>query len=316
MRLGVDPKVDYAFKWLYGQPTRSHLLVSLLNALLRLPDGRKIENLLILNPYNEKAKLDDKLSILDIKAEDNQKRLYDIEMQLQLAPNTPERIIYYWARLYSEQLTEADPYADLRRTISILLIDQPVFPDVEDYHLHFELRDKNHSVRLSDALSIHVVQLPHFQLTADELKTQEERWLYFLRHASQLDMQAIPEQLEQPEIQEAMTQLRQMTLNDEERERYEARMKTLQYQATWARGIEKAQEERDAAIEERDSVKADLRSFHEKLREVTNIHNHQKQQGVETSSAEELMAKSLGELKTMAAQLEKQSQAGDQSAPT
>ena len=36
----------------------------------------------VLNPYSEKMALDDKLSILDIKARDNQGRLFNVEMQM------------------------------------------------------------------------------------------------------------------------------------------------------------------------------------------------------------------------------------------
>ncbi|MBI4861517.1 MAG: PD-(D/E)XK nuclease family transposase, partial [Candidatus Riflebacteria bacterium] len=37
MRLGIDPKVDFAFKWLFGSEANKPLLVHLLHAVLQLP---------------------------------------------------------------------------------------------------------------------------------------------------------------------------------------------------------------------------------------------------------------------------------------
>jgi len=55
-------------------------LISFLNAVLCL--GVPIVDIKIVNPYNMQDFLDDKLSILDIKAVDANGAIYDIEMQL------------------------------------------------------------------------------------------------------------------------------------------------------------------------------------------------------------------------------------------
>ena len=67
MKPGINPKVDYVFKLLFGSQTRLNLLLDLLNAVLAGPLGHKIESVEILNPFNEKEGLNDKLSIVDIK---------------------------------------------------------------------------------------------------------------------------------------------------------------------------------------------------------------------------------------------------------
>ena len=48
---GIDPKVDYAFKRLFGSPANSSLLISLLNAVLAFPAARQIASVEILNPF-------------------------------------------------------------------------------------------------------------------------------------------------------------------------------------------------------------------------------------------------------------------------
>ncbi len=71
MILGVDPKVDYAFKHLFGREASRPILIAVLNSVLRPPPGEEIRELELLNPFNPKEALDDKLSILDIKARSN-----------------------------------------------------------------------------------------------------------------------------------------------------------------------------------------------------------------------------------------------------
>ena len=80
MMLGVDPKVDYAFKRLFGTPANVFLLIDLLNAVLNLLYGRQIATLEIQNPFNDKEFTNDKLSVVDIKPRDQEGRLFNIEM--------------------------------------------------------------------------------------------------------------------------------------------------------------------------------------------------------------------------------------------
>ena len=96
MILGIDPKVDYAFKKLFGSEANKPLLIALLNAVLRAYLVEPIVDVEILNPFNDKDLLDDKLSILDIKARDRNGRLYNIEMEMAAAKAYPKRILFYW----------------------------------------------------------------------------------------------------------------------------------------------------------------------------------------------------------------------------
>ena len=84
-----------------------------------LPDPiRQVE---ILNPYNEREFLDDKLSVVDVKARDERGRLYQVEIQLLGHPDLPARILYTWADLYSAQLRSGQDYGELRPTYCSVL---------------------------------------------------------------------------------------------------------------------------------------------------------------------------------------------------
>ena len=82
MILGIDPKIDYAFKRLFGMERNRDLLIDLINAVLDLPPGEQVAEVEILNPFNPQESSSDKLSIVDIKARDQQGRHFNVEMQM------------------------------------------------------------------------------------------------------------------------------------------------------------------------------------------------------------------------------------------
>jgi len=63
MRHAIDPKIDCVFKALLGTEANRALLIHFLNAILGPELPRPITWVEILNPYNEREFLTDKLSI-------------------------------------------------------------------------------------------------------------------------------------------------------------------------------------------------------------------------------------------------------------
>lgn len=82
MKTQTDPKVDYAFKHVFGREASKPALKSLLNAVLGQRDGPEVTDLDLLSPFNEKSAHSDKLSIVDIKARDGSGRQFFVEMQI------------------------------------------------------------------------------------------------------------------------------------------------------------------------------------------------------------------------------------------
>lgn len=225
MLLGIDPKVDYAFKRLFGSPANVGLLIHLLNAVLDLPPGRQVADLEIQNPFNDKEFAGDKLSIVDIKARDKEGRLFNVEMQMLSATFFTRRILYYWARLFQQQLVEGDDYHGLHPTYSICFINDVLFRPPKEHHLIFRLLDASHKLTFAEELEIHVIELPKFGLAAEDLSSPLDLWWYFLRHAEGIDRDHVPKALDTPPLRQAVEVLTVMTQNEVERERYEARLK-------------------------------------------------------------------------------------------
>lgn len=60
---GIDPKVDIAFKRVFGSPPWRNLTISLIEAVLQPAPWQRLADLELLNPYTEPITCDDKLSM-------------------------------------------------------------------------------------------------------------------------------------------------------------------------------------------------------------------------------------------------------------
>ena len=88
MKYFIDPTIDCVFKKILAAIGHEKLLLDFLNSILK--PIAKIMRIVVQNPYNEKDYLKDKLSIVDIKAQDEKGNTYQIEVQVA----TPEFLAY------------------------------------------------------------------------------------------------------------------------------------------------------------------------------------------------------------------------------
>lgn len=293
MKPQIDPKVDYAFKHVFGREESKPVLISLVNAIIQPAIGQHIAGLDLLNPFNEQEKPDDKMSVLDVKARDLSGRQFNVEMQMLAYGAFRQRALYYWARLHQSQLKKGKDFRELRPTIAICFVDTPLFRQLDDYHLIFELRERRHQTLFTDQIQLHILDLTKFAKAVEELADPLDRWLYFLRHAASLDADALPARLNVPELRWALGDLTMISQSERDRERYESRLKMQRdiYTAlTEGReeGREKGREEGEAAIQFR------------------RIQSLQRLLGQDIKPHEQLKTLSLSDLESLAVQLEEQ----------
>ncbi len=184
--------------------------------------------------------MEDKLSVLDIKARDASGRQFYIEMQVLAFPAFRRRVLYYWARLHQSQLAEGADYGALQPTVTICFVRGVLLPEVPGWHATFELRERQSGIPFSDQLAVHILQLPRFASRADEVATPLQRWMYFLCHGEELDPDRLPAELHVPAIERALGELQMMNQSELERDRYEARLK---WQRDYATGLAEARQE-------------------------------------------------------------------------
>ena len=204
MHRPIDPKVDCVFKTLFGSDDHRDLLIHFLNALLVEDLAAPITAVDILNPYNERETLDDKLTVVDVKARDAARRIFQIEIQLLVFANLAPRILYAWADLFSQQLQRGADYRELQSVYAIWILDGTLFRDRPEYAHRYRWRD-DHGRSLVDHGSIRVYELSKFAV--EPVQSDAERWLKFLKDGETLDPTRLPAWMQPPIMRSAMSTL-------------------------------------------------------------------------------------------------------------
>ena len=227
MSIGIRPTNDFAFKKIFGTPENKFILISLLNAILRL--AKPIVDLTIQNPFNLQDFKDDKLSILDIKAVDQDDAIYDIEMQLSIFSGLVKRIVFYGCEVYAGQLKAGDDYSELKPVYSICLLEKILWNDSTKVHHAFRLTDVLSGRTLRETLEIHTLELGWYNLTEADLPTAGtlERWLFWLLHADEYEPETLMKLLPEQAFQIATQTLNRISEITEDKQMYDAREKAI-----------------------------------------------------------------------------------------
>lgn len=194
----VDPKTDIAFKKIFGDQAHKIILIEFLNGLLELE--YPIEDVNIGNTYQPPQGYGLKESTLDIKAKDTSGREFIVEMQVEKDKTFTKRALYYSSKAYSQQLDKTEKYHLLKPVIFLGILDFTIFDHTSPCSRHLILNGENQSHDLKD-LEFNFVELPKFTKPEAELVTVTDKWLYFLKHAD--DLQQIPPSADTPALQEA-----------------------------------------------------------------------------------------------------------------
>ncbi len=244
MKHRIDPKIDCVFKALLGSVENRNLLVHFLNAILTRDLSSPITEVEILNPYNDKEFLDDKLSVVDVKAKDSEGRLYQIEIQLLTYRHLPERMVYNWCDIISQQLQSGNDYSLLKPVYSIWLLAENLLPGETDYAHEYKLQNRQGRT-LADLGGIHLLELKKF--TAERIETEEQRWLQFFKEGEQLDETALPDWMNTEEMRQAMKTLKLFSDKERDYHAYQARQNYLREQRTIQVEIEQMQHDMEQA---------------------------------------------------------------------
>ena len=227
----MKPKNDYVFKKIFGDEKNKDILISFLESTL----NRKISDVRIQNGELTKENISDKKSILDIRATIDEKIEAEIEIQLSRTIYMPARSLYYWSKIYCEQLKIGDEYRKLKKTICINIVDFEV-TESKKYHSVYRLKELEEEFELTDKMEIHFIEIPKLKgyLKEDNLS----QWIKFINSSSESEMRNMAVLNEN--IDKALEILMRMSQSDEERAAYLSREMALHDEAT---KLEEAREE-------------------------------------------------------------------------
>ena len=208
----LQPKNDVVFKALFSRG-KPRITQAMLEAILKM----KIDKLELdksTDLLNENA--DDKNGRLDLRAIINGNTECDIEVQLASNDNIAERFVYYWAKMYAANLKIGDTYSDLRKTISIIILDDDfkLTKNLGKPQTTWKIREsENTHLILTDYFEIIIIEIPKV-LKAYHKNPNDEvlQWMLFLDNPEKEEVTRIME--ENKDIKEAKEELDRISQDD------------------------------------------------------------------------------------------------------
>ncbi|MGP1601407.1 Rpn family recombination-promoting nuclease/putative transposase, partial [Treponema sp.] len=98
---------DYAFKKVFGTEENKAVLKDFLDCVLDIP-SQNIEDLELLDKEFHNDSVNDKTGILDVKLRLKDGTVIDIEIQNRWNDEFAQRTVFYWAKMYTENLQKGE----------------------------------------------------------------------------------------------------------------------------------------------------------------------------------------------------------------
>lgn len=218
----INPKIDYAFKKIFGSSESKDILISFINALI-YEGNAIIEDLEIINP-NLPPKVEGlKDTYLDVKAKLSDGTLVIIEMQVLNVQYSGNRVLYNAATTYAFQLQRGEGYRMLKPLIALTITDFEMFRNSPNLISRFVYKEVKSNLNYPEnAMNLVFVELPKFHKEASKLETLTDKWIYFMKYARSLS--EVPETMNSvPEIHKAFDLANEARLSREEVETLERR---------------------------------------------------------------------------------------------
>lgn len=225
----LNPQIDFVFKKIFGTEKNKPILINFLNAVIK--PTTPIKDVEIKNNDIDKDFLEDKFSRLDVKATTSNKEHINIEIQVKNEYNMIQRTLYYWSKMYSEQIQNRDNYSKLERTVCINILNFKYLKN-DKYHNAYRLKEITSNEELTDIQEIHFIELPKFNEIGNKEYVENvekmdslEKWLEFLIEPESNTVRELEKSSE--EIRLAKDELYKLSMNSEEREKYNMREKAI-----------------------------------------------------------------------------------------
>ena len=222
---------DAVFRLFFADERNIEFLRSFLQATLRIP-REEYESIEILDPNLLREYADDKLGIIDTKLKLRDGRIIHIEIQKSVTAELKERIVYYDAKLITEQLKSGDDYGSIRQVISIIITDEVMIPSSLRYKHRFTMYDGEAEIEFSNLIEINTLEL--VKLPAGTDGTELYDWARFI--AANIEEELLMVEDSNPVIKKAAVILRELSADERARDLFERREKALRDERMRIRG--------------------------------------------------------------------------------
>ena len=216
----LNPKADLTFKKVFGE--HEDLVMSLLNALLPLDEGKRIEHVEYMTPEMVPENPGKKNSLVDVRCKETGGRHFIVEMQMNWNNEFQQRVILNASKAVIKQLGTSEDYSLLQPVYALNLINDVGFDAGPDEFYHdYAIVNVEHSDRIIEGLRFVFVELPKFKPQTIKEKKMAVLWLRFLTEIDGNTVEAPSELLEDPETSKALKILEKSAYTEAELNTYE-----------------------------------------------------------------------------------------------
>ena len=199
----LNPKADLIFKMVFGE--HPDLVMSLLNALLPLPDDGQIESVEYLTPEMVPDNPAKKDSVVDVRCKDQQGRQFIVEMQLYWNEEFKRRVLLNASKAIVRQLDKGQDYSLIQPVYCLSLVNDKAFDyETDEFYHDYAIVDVEHTDRHIEGLRLVFVELPKFKPQSIAEKKMAVLWLRFLTEIAEDTVEAPAELLENEATRKAL----------------------------------------------------------------------------------------------------------------
>ena len=213
----LKPKIDVVFQSLFSKKNEK-ITKAFAEAIL----DEKVRKITI-NDDKElfRERPEDKLGILDLELDINDSEKVDVEIQLVDRSNIQERLLFYFSKLYYNEVKKGDDYKKAKRVVMVAILDYDLdlTKEIKNMETIWQLREKNaRDLVLTDKVEIAIIELSKVRAEYEKNKNNKKaQWALFINDPNTKEVEEIMK--ENKDIEEAIVTVHKMT-EDEKRRRW------------------------------------------------------------------------------------------------
>ena len=178
--ININVLNDYFMRYLFAKEGHENILKNLINSVRADYNQEPFEDIKVLNTFNLKESINDKQSIVDVRAVTKSGDTVLIEIQRVGNQSFVYRSLYYWAKGYVANLRNNEKYNDLKQVIVINILDFNLLKGIDKEHSCYMIKELESNHILTNHFEMHFLELPKYLASNSSLKDELYAWFYFL----------------------------------------------------------------------------------------------------------------------------------------
>ena len=260
----LDPKADVTFKKVFGE--HKNLVMSLLNALLPLDEGKQVESIEYLPSEMVPRTPTSKNTIVDVRCEETGGRKFIVEMQMNWTADFRERVLFNASKAYVSQLEQSEKYNLLQPVYALNFVNKNFQPDKDDYYHYYRLVHSQDSGDVLEGLHLVFIELPKFKAKNLAEKKMQVLWLRFLTEIDEKSRRAPADLLDNRETCQALEIVEESAYSEAEMLAYDRYWDQVRRDKALIDDLEETHAKLDAATARADAAVEKLRQSARKLK--------------------------------------------------